>query len=153
MPRRRWAGNRPFTLATSYFALLYAVPALVERHAGWAAGAIGTGQLVALLAGSALAPAFAAVAARLDARALPAALIAAGGSAVAVAALAQSAPLLLGVLTLAVFASSSAQATLVRFATAPAPGPQRPMAMGLFNLCFQPGGAFGPSLVVLLEIG
>lgn len=128
-------------LSTSYFALLYTLPRLLEAH--WPAGRIGTAMLVALAAGSIASMLFAGVASRgvlLGAgviapilplvTAWPVALVAANG--------------------IAVFAGTgalAAYAVRVRRAVQEA---DRPAALGLFTILYQLGGAFGPALAALV---
>ncbi|OQD57871.1 hypothetical protein BM536_000185 [Streptomyces phaeoluteigriseus] len=57
------------------------------------------------------------------------------------------------VATLAVLATSAGQATLAVYAAQTAPAAQRPTAIGLFNLCYQLGGAFGPAIAALITLG
>lgn len=131
-----------FALSTSYFALLYAVPRLLAARTDWAAGAIGTGQMLALMAGSG-------VSFVLAARFVSPLVLAALG---AIAPLLLFAPpaLAFAAATIGVAASSGGQAVLGVRAMRAAPELQRPVAIGLFNLAFQLGGAFGPTIVVLL---
>lgn len=140
------------TLATSYFTLLFTVPQLLRDRTDWSAPTIGTGQLVALLAGSALSMALAAASARMTRPRVLTILITVGALAPLTAALTPWAPLLLLVATLAVIATSAGQATLAVYATAATPGAQRPTAIGLFNLCYQLGGAFGPAIAAALTL-
>lgn len=140
------------TLATSYFTLLFTVPQLLRDRTDWSASTIGTGQLVALLAGSALSMALAAASARMTRPRVLTILITVGALAPLTAALTPWAPLLLLVATLAVIATSAGQATLAVYATAATPGSQRPTAIGLFNLCYQLGGAFGPAIAAALTL-
>lgn len=140
------------TLATSYFTLLFTVPQLLRDRTDWSASTIGTGQLVALLTGSALSMALAAASARMTRPRVLTILITVGALAPLTAALTPWAPLLLLVATLAVIATSAGQATLAVYATAATPGAQRPTAIGLFNLCYQLGGAFGPAIAAALTL-
>ncbi|NYI06751.1 MFS transporter [Allostreptomyces psammosilenae] len=142
-----------FALATSYFALLYAVPDLLRRDTGWTDGRIGVGQMAALLVGSALSWVLASVADRMGRRAVLAVLLGLGALAPVTAALTPWAPLLLAVATLAILAASAGQAVLGVLATGAAPAPLRPIAIGLFNLCYQLGMAVGPAVLALLALG
>ncbi|RSS84409.1 MFS transporter [Streptomyces sp. WAC06614] len=138
------------TLSTSYFTLLFAIPRLLAGRTEWSPAAIGTGQLVALLTGSVVSWLLAAASARLGHRRLLAVLVTAGAAAPLTALLSPWAPALLGVAALAVFATVAGQATLSVRAAAQVVPTQRPAAIGLFALCYQLGGAFGPALAVLL---
>jgi MFS family permease len=141
------------TFATSYFTLLFTVPQLLRDRTDWPTATIGTGQLVALLAGSALSMVLAAASARMSRPRLLTILLTAGALAPLTAALSPWPPLLLLVATLAVFTASAGQATLAVHATHAAPATQRPTAIGLFNLCYQLGGAFGPAIAALIVLG
>ncbi|MEU3501648.1 MFS transporter [Streptomyces hundungensis] len=140
------------TLATSYFALLFTVPQLLRDRTDWSAATIGTGQLAALLTGSALSMALAAASARLSRPRVLTVLLTIGSLAPLTALLTPWAPLLLVTATLAVLATGAGQATLSMYATAAAPAAQRPTAIGLFNLCYQLGGAFGPAVAAALAL-
>ncbi|MFI1970442.1 MFS transporter [Streptomyces cinnamoneus] len=140
------------TVSTSYFALLFSLPRLIARRTDWSTGAVGTGQLLALLAGAALSWLLAAASGRLGHRRVLALLAALGALAPLTAALADRAPLLLLAATAAVFVSTSGNAVLsVRVAKA-APAGQSPTAIGLFVLCYQLGGALGPALAATLVL-
>ncbi|WP_399925214.1 MFS transporter [Streptomyces kanamyceticus] len=141
------------TLATSYFTLLFTVPQLLRERTGWSAAAIGTGQLAALLTGSVLSMALAAASARMSRPRVLTILLTVGALAPLTAALTPWGPPLLLVAALAVFATSAGQATLAVYATAPTPAGLRPTAIGLFNLCYQLGGAFGPAIAAAVVLG
>lgn len=138
------------TVATSYFTLLFTVPQLLHHRTGWTTSTIGTGQMIALLVGSTLSMALAAVSARLSRPRLLTIVLAAGVLAPLTAAFAPWPPLLLLAATLAVFATSAGQATLAVYASQAAPDTLRPTAIGLFNLGYQLGGAFGPAIAALV---
>ncbi|MFG2296815.1 MFS transporter [Streptomyces sp. NPDC048603] len=137
-------------LSTSYFTLLFAVPRWLGERTDWSAGAIGAGQLAALLTGSVLSWLLAAASVRLGHGRVLAVLLTAGGLALAMAVAGPWAALLLPAAGLAVFATTGGQATLGVRAAARVDAGQRPAALGLFTLCYQLGGAFGPALAVLL---
>ncbi|MFH8253628.1 MFS transporter [Streptomyces roseolus] len=139
--------------ATSYFTLLFTVPQLLHDHTDWSTSTIGTGQLAALLAGSALSMALAVAATRLGHPRVLAVLLTTGTLAPLTALLTPWPPLLLLVATLAVFTTSAGQATLAVLAGRAVPTAQRPTAIGLFNLGYQLGGAFGPALAALIVLG
>lgn len=141
------------TFATSYFTLLFTVPQLLRDRTGWSTATIGTGQLVALLTGSVLSMVLAAASARMGRRRVLTLLLTVGTLAPLTALLTPWAPLLLLVATLAVFTTSAGQATLAVYATQGVPTAQRPTAIGLFNLCYQLGGAFGPAIAALITLG
>ncbi|WP_018683742.1 MFS transporter [Actinokineospora enzanensis] len=135
-------------LATGYFYLLYHVPTLL-RGAGWADARIGVTQLIVLLSGSLLALL---VTTNLD-------RLGRGRVTIALATLALGAQVLalLGgvvpaaALGVAVLASVGGQATLMVIGTSRLTPEHRPVAVGLFTLCFQLGGAFGPMIASLLH--
>lgn len=139
--------------ATSYFTLLFTVPQLLRDRTDWSASTIGTGQLIALLAGSVLSMAMAAASARMSRPRVLTILLTVGALAPLTAVLTPWAPLLLLVAALAVLATSAGQATLAVHATAATPTAERPAAIGLFNLCYQLGGAFGPAIAAAMTLG
>ena len=141
------------TFATSYFTLLFIIPQLLRDRTDWSTSTIGTGQLLALLTGSVLSMVLAAASARLGRPRVLTILLTVGALAPLTAVLTPWAPLLLLVATLAVFTTSAGQATLAVYATQAAPTAQRPTAIGLFNLCYQLGGAFGPAIAALITLG
>ncbi|MFF5932641.1 MFS transporter [Streptomyces sp. NPDC012508] len=138
-----------FVFSTSYFTLLFALPELARRRTGWSAEAIGTGQLAALLTGSALSWILAAKAGRLGHRRSLTLLVALGTAAPLAAAAATSAPVLLLAAAAAVFVATGSNAVLSVHASRQVPEAQRPAAIGLFVLCYQLGGAVGPALAAL----
>ncbi|MFJ4781637.1 MFS transporter [Streptomyces sp. NPDC088762] len=140
-------------LSGSYFTLLFAVPRLLSDRAGWDRGAAGAGQLVALLTGSALSWLLAAASARMGRTAVRTVLTGIGALAAVTAAFASWGPLLLTALLGAVFTATGANAVLSVHAASAAPEAQRPTAIGLFTLCYQLGGAFGPAVATALVLG
>ncbi|MFE5297594.1 MFS transporter [Streptomyces sp. NPDC056632] len=141
------------TLATSYFTLLFTVPQLLRDRTDWSASTIGTGQMTALLVGSALSMLLAAGAGRLGHPRILTILLTVGALAPLTALLTPWPALLLPVATLAVLATSAGQATLSVYATRSAPPAQRATAIGLFTLGYQLGGAFGPAIAALITLG
>ncbi|MFG2876352.1 MFS transporter [Streptomyces sp. NPDC048337] len=139
-------------LSGSYFTLLFAVPRLLTDRAGWGGGAAGAGQLVALLTGSALSWLLAAASARMGRTAVRTVLLGIGALAAVTAAFAGWGPLLLTATLGAVFAATGANAVLSMHAASAAPEAQRPTAIGLFTLCYQLGGAFGPAVATALVL-
>ncbi|MDI3423934.1 MFS transporter [Streptomyces luteolus] len=149
----RTAAAAALTLSTSYFTLLFAVPELLADRTGLDTRTIGTGQLAAMLAGSALSWLLAAASPRLPRTAAYAILLGLGTLAAALAALATSAPLLLLATAAAIFTSTGANAVLSLYAAHAAPEHQRPAAIALFVLSYQLGSALGPALAALLVLG
>ncbi|MGW7317428.1 MFS transporter [Streptomyces sp. NPDC054865] len=142
------------TVSTSYFTVLLTVPRLLADRAGWDAAAVGTGQLLALLAGSALSWPLAAVSSRMSRAAVRTVLAATGAASALTAVLADSGPLLLAATAAGVFTATAANAVLSTHAVAAAPDAgRRPAAIGLFTLAYQLGGAFGPAAAGLLVLG
>ncbi|MFJ6367201.1 MFS transporter [Streptomyces virginiae] len=139
-------------LSGSYFTLLFSVPRLLADRAGWDAGTAGTGQLVALLTGSALSWLPAAASARMSRVAVRSVLVGVGAAAAAIAVFASWGPLLLVATVGGTFAATGANAVLSMHAVSSAPDPQRPTAIGLFALCYQLGGAFGPAIATALVL-
>ncbi|WP_223835822.1 MFS transporter [Streptomyces venezuelae] len=139
-------------LSGSYFTLLFSVPRLLGDRAGWDTATAGTGQLVALLTGSALSWLLAAASARMSRVAVRAVLIGVGAAAAAIAVFASWGPLLLAATMGGVFAATGANAVLSMHAASSAPEAQRPTAIGLFALCYQLGGAFGPAIATALVL-
>ncbi|MFE0045531.1 MFS transporter [Streptomyces albireticuli] len=138
--------------STSYFALLFSLPRLIAQRTPWSTDAIGTGQLVALLIGSALSWLLSAASGRLGHRTVLTVLITLGALAPLTAAFATWGPLLLVTATVAVLVSTGSNAVLSVRAAKDAPDHQRPTAIGLFVLCYQLGGALGPALAALLVL-
>ncbi|WP_255306395.1 MFS transporter [Streptomyces sp. Wb2n-11] len=108
--------------------------------------------MAALLAGSLLSPVLAALSARLGRRRVLTVLVALGALAPVTAAVTSWAPLLLLVAAVAVLTTTAGNATLAVYATQAAPGFQRPTVIGLFSLCYQLGGAFGPAIAALIAL-
>ncbi|WP_030839751.1 MFS transporter [Streptomyces sp. NRRL F-4474] len=140
-------------LSTSYFTLLFAVPPLLADRAGWDVTAAGTGQLAALLTGSALSWLLAAGSARMGRTTVRTVLVVIGTLAAVLAVFASWGPLLLAATLGAVFGATGANAVLSVQAASSVPAPQRPTAIGLFTLCYQLGGAFGPAIATALVLG
>lgn len=139
-------------LSGSYFTLLFSVPRLLTDRAGWDSGTAGTGQLVALLIGSALSWLLAAASARMSRAAVRSVLVGVGAVAAALAVFASWGPLLLVATVGGIFAATGANAVLSMHAASSTPDPQRPTAIGLFALCYQLGGAFGPAIATALVL-
>ncbi|MFI1213516.1 MFS transporter [Streptomyces sp. NPDC020802] len=138
------------TLSVLYFTLLFGTPQLITDRAGWSTGSVAVGQLIAMIAGSVLTLAFAAVSARLGQTKVRALLLTVGLLAAAAAVFAHSAVLLFVAIGLAVFSATSANATQSMAAASAVPDRQRPTGIGLFQLAYLMGGALGPALATTL---
>lgn len=135
-------------LSTAYFALLFAVPRLMDDATTWGKGTIGVVQMTALLVGGAASWVLAAVSGRLGRGRVTVVLVALG-IAGPLAVLTQWAPVLAVVPGVAVLAASGGLSTLGVRASEAAPASLRPAAIGLLNLTYQLGGAFGPAIALL----
>ncbi|MEV0636672.1 MFS transporter [Streptomyces sp. NPDC050619] len=139
-------------LSAGYFTLLFVIPQLLITRAHWTKDAAATGQLVAMVLASLTTLAFTSIAARFS-RTNVRIVLAAAGTAAALAAVLASAPvLLLAGIFLALFAATSANATQVIAATASVPEQDKPTAIGLFTLLYLLGGAIGPALASALVL-
>ncbi|MFI9236138.1 MFS transporter [Streptomyces sp. NPDC053079] len=140
-------------LSASYFTLLFAIPRLIADRAGWSTGSVATGQMIAMIIGSALTLVFAAVAARLGRTRVRAILLVVGALAATAAVFAHSAIILFAAIGLAVFSATGVNATQSMTAASAVPEAQRPTGIGLFQLAYLMGGALGPALATLLVLG
>ncbi|WFB05691.1 MFS transporter [Streptomyces sp. LX-29] len=140
-------------LSTSYFTLLFTIPQLLRDRTDWSTPAIGTGQMAALLVGSLLSWLLAAASARMNRPRVITILLTVGALAPLTTLLTPWARLLLLAASLAVFATTAGNGVLASYATQATPAPDRPTTIGLFNLAYQLGGAFGPALAALLTLG
>ncbi|MFJ9854459.1 MFS transporter [Streptomyces sp. NPDC101150] len=151
-PAFRTSALLALAASTSYFTLLFAVPQLLADRAGWSKGDVGTGQLVALLVGAALSWFFAAASSRIGRGAVRVVLVALGVAAAGTAAATSWGPLLLVAMGTAVFTATGSNAVLSVHAATSAPEQARATAIGLFTLCYQLGGAFGPAIATALVL-
>ncbi|MEO3796853.1 MFS transporter [Nonomuraea sp. B10E15] len=150
--------SRPFitaaaaagTLSTSYFALLYTVPRLLEHH--WTSERIGWMTLMMLTAGSIASLLFTRWTSRLGAAVTRAVLPATGAVAVALPLVAPWPVLIAASTAFAVFAATAAMAWYAARVGEVVPHEHRATAVSLFTLCYQLGGAFGPALATLLLV-
>ncbi|MGW2214690.1 MFS transporter [Nonomuraea sp. NPDC001684] len=135
-------------LSTSYFALLYTVPRMLERH--WPAERIGLATLVMLAAGSIASLLFTRWTSRYAPALTRTVLLTAGAVAVALPLTAPWPTALVAANAFAVFAATAAMAWHSDRAGKAVPGEHRATALALFTLCYQLGGALGPALASLL---
>ncbi|MFD3698412.1 MFS transporter [Streptomyces sp. NPDC058646] len=136
-------------LATSYFAMLFAVPRLLADRTDWSTDRIGILQMAALLAGAATSWTMASLSARTGRRTTLTVALVLGAAAPLAAVLASGAPPLLLVTAAATAAATLGNAALGVMAADSTTTARRPAAIGLVNLCYQLGGAFGPVLALL----
>ncbi|WP_158893381.1 MFS transporter [Amycolatopsis anabasis] len=151
-PRFGVAAGLALVLAVINFGVVYALPALLARHTEWTPGQIGTAMLWPLLLGGTLSWFVVAASARVPFPVVVAVLAALGVAAPAVVALAAGAPVLLAAMFAGSLTASSGQGVLAVRASAAVPAEHRAAALGLFNLCYLLGAAFGPAIVALLAI-
>ncbi|MEV0233923.1 MFS transporter [Nonomuraea sp. NPDC050786] len=156
------AAGAAFLLAVANFGMMYALPPLLAEVAGWTGPQVGVAITWPLLFGGLASYGVIALTARVPfgvlATLFPA--LAAAGVALAglVAATALPAGAALGAASLALLvaqgltsvAAASGQGAFATRAGAAVPAAARPAAMGLFNLAYLLGAAFGPAIATLL---
>jgi MFS transporter, DHA2 family, metal-tetracycline-proton antiporter len=146
-PRFLISAGLVFALAVVNFGMFYGVPVLLSRHAGWTASAIGFAMLWPLLFGGLASWVVVTATTRLRFGTVVAAFAAAGVAA-ALTAISSVAPLvLLAAPAISSVTAAAGQGVFAVRATAAVPGDRRPAAIGLFNLCYLLGAAFGPAMV------
>ncbi|MEW2386421.1 MFS transporter [Micromonospora sp. NPDC047707] len=141
------AAGLAFAIAVTNFGNVYAVPSLLSGRLGWSSSQIGTAMLWPLLLGGTLSWFVVVAATRLRPASTTAAFIALVTVSVGVSIWSSSGPLLLVGLFLGSIAASSSQGWLALRAESAVGEGERPAAIGLFNLCYLLGAAFGPALV------
>ncbi|MEV4066878.1 MFS transporter, partial [Nonomuraea dietziae] len=144
------AAGLAFALAVGNFALIYALPARLTELTSWTSAQIGVAMVWPLLFGGGLSWFVVAASARMRPRPVIAALVVAGVAAALTAAFTGWAFGLLAAQAAASIAAASGQGVLAVRATSAAPEEHRAAAIGLFNLCYLLGTAFGPAIVALL---
>jgi MFS transporter, DHA2 family, metal-tetracycline-proton antiporter len=143
------AGTALF-LAIVNFGLFYAAPTLLAWQTGWPPAAVGAVMLWPYLLGGALSWLVVALTARLRLRTLAACLAATVVAAALVAWSVAAVPILLVAFAAGSVAAAAGQGALARHAAEAVPGPYRSPAIGMFNLCYLLGTAFGPAIVGLI---
>jgi hypothetical protein len=143
------AGTALF-LAIVNFGLFYAAPTLLAWQTGWPPAAVGAVMLWPYLLGGSLSWAAVTLTARLRLRTVAACLAAAAVAAALVAWSVAAVPILLVAFAAGSLAAAAGQGALARHAAEAVPGPYRSPAIGLFNLCYLLGTAFGPAIVALI---
>lgn len=134
-----------FGTALVNFGIVYAVPTWLGTQTGWSTGQIGIAMLVPYLVGGLGSWPLVGAVARLRFPVLLAVLLVGGVVALA-AALSNSTMLLFAAMLIGSLTAATAQGALALRAAAAAPEPVRPAAIGLFNLCYLLGAAFGPAI-------
>jgi MFS family permease len=135
-------------LSTSYFALLYTVPRMLEHH--WPAERIGLMTLIMLATGSVASLLFTRWTPRYGPALTRTILLTTGAVAVALALTAPWPVAIVAANAFAAFAATAAMAWYAARAGKAVPPGYRATAVALFTLCYQLGGAFGPALATLL---
>lgn len=149
-PRFRTAAGLAFALAVVNFGILYAAPGLLAAPTGWTTAQLGVALLVPYLCGGALSWFLVAASGRLGFRALIAVLACAAATAMAFVVFGTAwLPLLFAGMVTGSLAAATGQGALTLHAAAVVPDPDRPTAIGMFNLCFLLGVAFGPVIAAL----
>ncbi|MGP3952504.1 MFS transporter [Streptomyces sp. 7N604] len=139
-----------FSLAVVNFGLIYAIPEQLARHTGWTPSEIGVAMVWPLLLGGTLSWFVVAASARTDRRLITSVLIAMGIVAPVTAGFSVWSLVLLIAQAVASIAAASGQGVFAVHATSAVPDDHRPTAIGMFNLSYLLGVAFGPAIVSLL---
>lgn len=140
-----------FLLAAVNFGLMFAVPEALSDHTSWSSGQIGVAMVWPLLLGGALSWVVVAASAKVGRQPVIITLVAMGAIAVVLASVSVWAVLLLLAQAIASIAAASGQGVFAVHSTKAVPDEERPAAIGLFNLCYLLGAAFGPAIVSLLS--
>ncbi|MGP3986458.1 MFS transporter [Streptomyces sp. 3N207] len=139
-----------FLLAVVNFGLLYATADRLDEHTTWLPGQIGAAMVWPALLGGTLSWFVVAISGRLGRRPIIVVLLLLGLTAPVVTGFSTAPLLLLAAQAIASIAASSGQGVFAVQATAALPDTERPSAIGLFNLCYLLGAAFGPAAIALL---
>ncbi|MFD1940160.1 MFS transporter [Nonomuraea mangrovi] len=144
------AAGLAFLLAVVNFGLIYALPPLLTANAGWSSGQVGLAITWPLLFGGLVSYAVIAMTER-SPFLVPAVLfVVLAGIATVTAALSVAPLALLSAQALASLAAASGQGVFANRARAAVPGGQEPAAIGLYNLAYLLGAAFGPAMTTLM---
>ncbi|MGP3934674.1 MFS transporter [Nonomuraea sp. KM88] len=144
------ASGLAFLLAVVNFGMMYALPPLLVENAGWSSGQVGLAITWPLLFGGLASYLVIMLTARrglLVPVVLYAVLSATG---VVLAAVSGAWALLLAAQALASLAAASGQGAFATRAALAVPDREQSAAMGLFNLLYLLGAAFGPAIATLL---
>ncbi|CAM4049831.1 MFS transporter [Kibdelosporangium persicum] len=138
-----------FALAVVNFGILYAAPRLLADRSVWTTGEVGTVMVVPYLVGGLGSWVLATAAAKVAPRLVPGCLAGAGLLAVCLVVLGTPIPLLIIAMALGSLAAATGQAVLTVRATDAVPSRYRAATVGLINLCYLLGVAFGPAIAAL----
>nr|WP_153426476.1 MFS transporter [Streptomyces alkaliphilus] len=139
-----------FLLAVVNFGLVFAVPGALSEHTSWSSGTIGGAMVWPLLLGGALSWVVVALSAKVGRQPVIITLVALGVAGAVLASASTAAILLLLAQALASIAAASGQGVFAVHSIKAVPEEERPAAIGLFNLFYLLGAAFGPAIVSLL---
>ncbi|MEV0675187.1 MFS transporter [Actinosynnema sp. NPDC050436] len=143
------ASGVAFVLAVVNFGLMYVLPPRLTDHSGWTSGEVGFAVLWPMLFGGLASYAVVAATARTPFRVVAVLFPALAAGGLVLAALGVAPVVLLAAQALSSLAAASGQGVYAVRA-GDAAGPHRPAAMGLFNLSYLLGAAFGPAIAALL---
>ncbi|WP_410599523.1 MFS transporter [Amycolatopsis sp. lyj-90] len=143
------AAGLAFALAVANFGLVYVLPRLLTEQTGWTSGEVGLAILWPLLFGGLMSYVVVAVTAKAPFRAVAVLFPALAALALVLAGVSVSPAVLLIAQALTSLAAASGQGVYAVRA-GDAAGSHRAAGMGLFNLAYLLGAAFGPALAALL---
>ncbi|MFC4061193.1 MFS transporter [Planomonospora corallina] len=144
------ASGLAFLLAAANFGMIYLLPALLAERTGWTSGAVGAAILWPLLFGGLVSYGTIAATAKAPVKAVAVLFSGLAAAGVALAGAGVSPAVLLVAQAFTSLAAASGQGAFAARATAAVPGRARATAMGLFNLCYLLGAAFGPAIAAAL---
>lgn len=139
-----------FLLAAVNFGLMFAVPDALSDNTSWSSGKIGAVMVWPLLLGGALSWLVVARSAKAGLRPVVITLVALSVAGVVLASASTVAAPLIIAQALVSIAAASGQGVFAVHSAKAVPDEERPAAIGLFNLCYLLGAAFGPAIVSLL---
>jgi MFS family permease len=151
-PRFLVSAGLAFCLAVVNFGMMYAIPERLEDHTSWSSSEIGVAMVWPLLLGGTLSWFVVAASGRTGRRPVITVLVALAVLGPVSAVFATAALALLAAQALASIAAASGQGVFAVHATSAVADGQRPPAIGLFNLAYLLGAAFGPAIVSLLAL-
>ncbi|AUI60263.1 MFS transporter [Amycolatopsis sp. BJA-103] len=143
------AAGLAFALAVANFGLVYVLPRLLTEQTGWTSGEVGLAILWPLLFGGLMSYVVVAVTAKAPFRAVAVLFPALAAVGLVLAGVSVSPAVLLIAQALTSLAAASGQGVYAVRA-GDAAGSHRAAGMGLFNLAYLLGAAFGPALAALL---